>query len=407
MLAIYTLIWVLIILIFGVPLIIIGILRGEKISQRLGIWQNAPANAVWIHASSVGETSHALTLARSIRNISDMPVIISSTTITGYKQLLKNASEGIYIYQQPIDFPPILSFLCGKIRPQKLIIIESDMWLGMIWAVKRVGAPIIIVSGRLSGRTVRFARIFRPYFSFMFSQIDKIYARSEEDRKNFIAAGAPPEKVSVAGDLKTAPAKQDFALERPHRFPVVVFGSVREREEDLFIRAAAEIVREYPKVLVIFAPRHPERFDPVARKLAQSGIRFARRSESERFPENCPVYLLDTIGELRKFYSVADIAVIGGTFEDYGGHNPFEATVCGVPVVHGRYTSNNRHLFETLDSAGAAFEVSPEQLVPKVLEMASDADYLNRLKQRAKQTAEKIAASPEKYARMILADETK
>ena len=405
MVMIYTILWALIILLSGIFLLLIGIFRGEKIGQRLGIWANVPKNAIWIHASSMGESAEAATLARSLKKKFNAPIILSSTTITGYIKLHAELSDGYFIYQQPIDFPPLMYILTKIIRPQMLVIIESDMWLGMIWAARRAGAKVIVASGRLSDRTVRRAQKWRSFFKAIFSRIDHIFARTEEDARRFVEAGAPEHKVSVGGDLKLAASIPTTASDilKPGRSPIIVFGSVREKEEKLVIGSISHLLEKLPNALFIVAPRHPERFEPFCRALAEAGIKFARRSQAKQIPAQVSVYVLDTVGELKNFYSIADIAVIGGTFADYGGHNPFEATVWGVPVVHGKYVANNRTLFEMLDTEGAALlaESSAEALAQKLLELASSPQYLAQLAQRAQKISRKFQNLPEQYAKML------
>ncbi len=400
----YSIIWIFIILCFWLPGLIIGLIRGESIRQRLGIWRKSESsNAIWIHASSMGETAAAIALAKEFCNAGFNPVM-TSTTLTGYKRLLNDCPEGCSIHLQPIDFPPILKKLFLRIRPKALLILESDMWLGMISAAKNSGCKIFVVSGRCSANSVKWAKIFPYYYGAFWNSIDKIFPRTKEDADNFILAGAQAEKIEIFGDLKFSDIKCNslIRVQKPSKYPIIVWGSVRGTEQNLVIDTIKKILQKFPDSLNVIAPRHPEKFDEVAGLLANESLLFARRTEFVEIPEDTGVFLLDTMGELVAFYAIADIAVICGTFADYGGHNPFEAFVQGAPVLHGPDTKSNRKLFSFLDQNNVAIETDSQNLQDKILEILDNKKYLGELKEKVRQLNKNIENIAAKYCTRII-----
>ena len=404
MLFIYSTLWFFLILILWLPAIIYGLLRGEKLSDRLGIWRNTPHAAVWIHASSMGETAQASKLAQELAKI-NFPIILTASTLAGYNRLRKHNLSNCSVHLQPVDFPPILSHLFKKVEPKILIVLESDLWLGMLDAAKRNNAKVIVASGRLSDRSVKWAKILPFYFKALMRRIDKIFVRNEIDAKNFALAGADAGKIEILGDLKLAHSDtnaNEVKLKKPERWPIIIWGSIRSLEEKLVIDVIEKIIERCPSSLNILAPRHPDRFDEVAKVLREKSLRFTRRSKTKQIPENIPIYLLDTMGELASFYCIADIAVIGGTFADYGGHNPFEATLCGVPVIHGKFTRNNASIFKFLDDRGVAFRVESDKIFDKILELYNDKKYILKIKNIALDTSRQMKDILPRYISRIV-----
>ncbi|MCD6594671.1 hypothetical protein J7L68_03240 [bacterium] len=404
MIFIYSLLWLVLIVILWFPALIYGLLRGEKLGDRIGVWHNAPQNAIWIHASSMGETAQASALAQELAKMK-FPIILTATTLAGYERLRKYELPNCSVYLQPIDFPPILYRLFKHITPRILIVLESDLWFGMLDSARRNSVKVVVASARLSDRSVKWSKILPFYFEPLMRRIDKIFARNSADAKNFALAGAVDKKIEILGDLKLASNNSDLGetgLKRPEGSFIIIWGSVRPSEEKLSVDVIEKIIEQFPNSLNIIAPRHPDRFDEVAKLLREKSLQYTRRSQSENISSNIRVYLLDTMGELSSFYCIADIAVIGGTFADYGGHNPFEATACGVPVIHGIHTQNNFALFKFLDDNNVAFCIENDKIFDKILEFCSDRIYNEQIKKRALDVSKKIGEILPKYISKIV-----
>jgi len=401
----YTILWAILLLLFWIPALIWGLLRGESIHDRIGLWRDFPKNPIWIHASSMGETAGAIALAKELKKL-DLPIVMTATTLSGFKQLKRNAPSGVSVHLQPIDFMLFLCPLFRKIHPRALIILESDMWLGMLDSARKNGAKVIVVSGKLSEKTVRYSKIFPFYFNAIWKRVDKIFTRTEKDLKSFKLAGAPAEMIEVIGDLKLSALDTGdlIKLEKPKRFPIIIWGSIRSAEESLAIETILAMREKFPDALTIIAPRHQDRFDEVARLLEQNSLKYSRRSLEEEISDNVSVFLLDTMGELAGFYSIADIAVIGGTFANYGGHNPLEPAVQGVPVIHGPDTKNNSALFTFLDENDVAFGVDSDKISDKILELCADKVYLNQVSQQAQRLTKNLDNIAQRYTEKIITE---
>jgi len=381
----YDLLWW-IILIIGFPFgIALALVRGESIPLRLGFYRVKHRGGIWIRASSMGETAAAISLAKSIAELG-YPIILTATTLSGYRRLEENAPADCDVFHQPIDHPLCMRIAMNRAQPAALAIIESDMWLGMLTAAKNAGAKVFIASGRISHASVRKSRYMPFYFRALWRNIDKIYARTDDDAQLFAAAGADKNKIQIIGDLKLAPqSAHPTDIPKPHKYPIIIAGSIRPEEEELVIGAFIALREKFPEALLVFAPRHSERFEPAAQMLAQKGMKFSRRTADGFFRDGAPVLLLDTMGELREFYEIGDIAIVGGTFSNHGGHNPMEAIYHGVPVVHGPSVANNSVLFNMIDAEGAAMSVPPERLAQKIIALLSDSE---RLKDMVRQCTE-------------------
>lgn len=397
----YNLLWWTVTIIMGIPLLIYAAIKGENIIHRLGIYGEIPKSPIWIHASSVGESAESISLAIELKNRLDIPLLLTSTTITGYRRLKSIEDENCYVRLLAADNPLIIKTAISRIRPRIMITIEADFWLNKLYYAKRFGAKTIVASGKIARPT---RNIFKKlYYKNIFANLDCIYARDEEQARNFLGWGARPEKVVVLGDLKIVPinAPPDTP-EKPERFPIIVAGSVRSGEEKIILDAFVEIRERFPDALLIAAPRHPHEVERFEKALLRGGFDFAKRSQSEKIPTDKSVYLVDTIGELIKFYAICDAVIVCGTFVDYGGHNPWEAISLGKPVIHGKFTRNNSTLFRIADDSGATLETSAEELGKKLAELFSSPEKIENMSRIAKEICLRLGKTAEIYAKKIV-----
>ncbi len=341
---------------------------------------------LWIHAVSVGEVAVAATLIRGLPE--DLPLVVTTVTPTGQEQaraLLADDRGRRAVAYLPFDLGFAVASFFRRFRPSALILVEGDYWPLVLEAARRRSLPVMVVNGRVgerSGRRLaRFPRLARRLF---FDPVARFAVQTGEDRRRLIAAGAPAERITVTGNLKfDAPEPRPLPeLEAEIRRlaagrPILLAGSTMPGEEEQILGAFTEIGAGESALLLI-APRHPERFDPVARLIQEHGLACLRRSRlavardgrqhhrAQAQPEAGDVLLLDTLGELAGLYRVADVAFIGGTLVPTGGHNPLEPACFAVPTVVGPSMHNFREMAESFDRAGAWARVA-------------DADELARL----------------------------
>ncbi len=306
-------------------------------------------------------------------------------TVTGLGRARTLIPEADIHFVAPSDFSPIISHTLSALRPKALLIVETEIWPNMIAKSKTFGCYVAIISGKMSDRGFRRYRIIRPLMACVLGKIDILCVQAESDRVKFIRLGAAMNRVKITGNVK-ALAKSDLGADpwlirqslgiAPDE-RVVVFGCVREGEEEGIAVVSAELKARFPELVSIFAPRHMDRLGESERAIARTNLRWIRRSgiAADNSLVERDVILLDTMGELSSIYSIAEVAFVGGSFVPVkgGGHDPFEPAAWGVPVVFGPHMGQRG--CETLESQGAAFRVKdPSGLSEKITFLLENAD---------------------------------
>ena len=354
------------------PWVLFRALRGRLpgLGQRLGLIPPIPpphsGPVVWLHAVSLGEVKAAVPLLGELRaRFPQLCVVLTSSTRTGWQ-----AAREILRPEETVLFPPLdLAWICRRflrrIRPQAVLVMETELWPNLFREVKRFGVPLLLVNGRISDRAFPRYRASRFIWRRVLAQPDAVLAQSKRDAERFIAIGAAPEKVEVAGNLKFAirPARAAIVprlramAEEAAADPILVAGSTMPGEEKLLLAAFRELAREFPRLWMILAPRHPERFDAVAEEVRTLGLPMQRRSDlSPQTKLELPgVLLLDTTGELGSVYELATVAFVGGTLVPTGGHNILEPACFGKPIVIGPSMTNFQEI------ADAFLEANPSR----------------------------------------------
>jgi len=336
--------------------------HGRGLGERLGYIPDALRalpRPLWVHAASVGEVLAAEPLIERLRQ-PHVRIIVSTTTVTGRETARQRlAVDGVLLL--PIDVRWIVERVMRALRPRCLVIVETEIWPALIRAATRHGVPCVMVSGRVSARATSRYALIRWLTRAVLSQLSACGMQTGADAARLIAMGAPAERVQVLGSLKFAreavgtdrAATTTTALFEDR--PLLVAASTHPGEEQLVLDACAQLWAEYPRLLLLIAPRRPERFDEVDRLLAHRGVRHARRTALRAaVGEATQVLLLDTIGELPDVLAAATAVFVGGTVAPVGGHNVLEPAVCGKPVAFGPHTANVRAAAEVLIDSGAA-----------------------------------------------------
>jgi len=363
------------------------------IGERLGLLpdslQTTGSGAIWFHAVSVGEVLSIVELLRRLR--AERPsaqLFVSTTTLAGRataEQKLVDLADGVFY--APIDYRSTVRRVLRQLRPSLVVVLETEIWPNLYREAKRSGASLLIVNGRISDRALPSYQRRSWFFRHVLAQPDAILVQTEEDARRYAIAGAPPERVRVGGNLKydftppasgIAPDIADFLREsRPDRIciaastmPPAAAGDVDE--DDAVIEAFREISAARLGLLLILAPRKPERFDIVADKLSRAGVAFTRRTSLT--PLSLPaVLLLDTIGELAALFDVANVVVMGGTLAMRGGHNILEPAYFGKPIIVGPHMENFAAIAEEFHRAKALTLIQrPAELAGAVTQLLAD-----------------------------------
>jgi 3-deoxy-D-manno-octulosonic-acid transferase len=344
---------------------------GEGAGERLGRLPRAalqlPAPPVWIHGASVGEARSAAPLVARLRErVSQRPLVMSTTTLTGRAVAAGDLGADVATLL-PVDALRIVDRVFRRVRPRVVILVETELWPGVLRAAARVGAAVAIVSGRLSARALERYRWAGPLFPAALAQVDAFGMQTTADAERIIALGAPPERVRVTGTLKASAPPPDTGpapLAGLEQRRVLIAASTQPGEEEFVLSAFSALRRVYRDALLIVAPRRPERFDAVAELIASARMPFARRSAlGGAVAPDVQVLLLDTLGELVRFLPAAWVTFVGGTVAPLGGHNVLEPAIYGKPVAFGPHTDNVADAAAALRAAGGGAVVrTPSEL---------------------------------------------
>jgi 3-deoxy-D-manno-octulosonic-acid transferase len=343
----------------------------------------------------VGEALSGVTLARRLKeSYPDRPLIVSTTTFTGQALARERMPFADAIIYFPLDWAFCVRRAMNAVRPSLVLILETEIWPNFLREARRREAPVLFVSGRFSDRSFAryqsylgaFGFFLRPFLKDALSKASGFLMQGEKDAERIRALGAPADRVFVSGNLKydlelpaATPLSNWLEVEarRSGRSPIIVAGSVVATEEPLALIAFGTLQGEYPKALLVLAPRKPERFESAAEFIDESHRKFIRRSKlsipspahSARASENgaiandVTVILVDSIGELASLYRVADGVFVGGSLVPSGGHNILEPAAFGKIPVFGPSMENFSEIASRFVSAGAAVQVeSPEDV---------------------------------------------
>jgi 3-deoxy-D-manno-octulosonic-acid transferase len=326
----------------------------------------------WLHAVSVGEVNLLAPLLAEIeRRLPDWECILSTTTMTGY-ELAKKKYAGRQVFYAPLDFSWSVKTALRRIRPDVLVLAELELWPNLIRSARRYGARVAVVNGRLSEHSFRGYRRLRPFMSPIMRQLDVVAAQNEEYAARFRALGAEAGRVHVTGSIKFDGAETDRGNPATRRLArlagfddgdiVFLAGSTQEPEEALALQAYRHLCQRYPRLRLVLVPRHPDRFDEVARLLDESGLPWQRRSELKAAAPpigatNPRILLVDAVGELGAWWGTAQVAFVGGSLSQRGGQNMIEPAAYGEAVSFGPNTRNFRDMVSLLLEAQAAVVV--------------------------------------------------
>jgi 3-deoxy-D-manno-octulosonic-acid transferase len=350
---------------------------------------------IWVHAVSVGEVLAVSRMIEEMRRaLPHYRVVVSTTTDTG--QALARARFGEEnVFYFPMDFASAIRPYLLALRPELVVLAETEFWPNFLRLAHASGADIVVVNARISDRSWPNYRRFRWALRRVLAHIDLFLAQTPEDSARLQSIGADAKRVKVTGNLKF-----DMSLPEPSPIveslrrslaaegagPVLVCGSTVEDEEPALLRAFENVRVEHPRVVMLLAPRHPERFDAVAKLVQQLGIRSYRRSHWAGESLAGGVLLVDTIGELSALYALADVAFVGGSLVPRGGHNIIEPAQHGVAVVVGNHTENFRDIVSLFQSHDAVRVVGLAELPLTLMQLLSDDAERCALGQRAQET---------------------
>jgi 3-deoxy-D-manno-octulosonic-acid transferase len=349
--------------------------------------------SVWVHAVSVGEVLAVSGLVAEMRRRwPGRRVFVSTTTAAGQKLARERLGEESVFYL-PLDFAFAIRPWLRALRPELLVLAETEFWPNLLRLARKSGARVAVVNARISDRSFPRYRRWRGLLRGVLANVDLFLAQSEEDRRRLLEIGAPAERVQVTGNLKfDAKAAPDLVIvgtvrelmRKAGATLVIVCGSMVGKEVEHCLNTFRAVLAWNPRSLLILAPRKPEDFDYAAEAAHRWGVTCWRRSQlRDDSPLAGGVFLLDTIGELAAMYELADLAFVGGSLGPFGGHNILEPAQHGVPIMVGPHTENFREIVEIFLRADALKAVDDESFAREMLALLRDYPKREALGRRA------------------------
>lgn len=358
----------------GVLLRLLGKSRGQpryrqRIGERLGYYRDIPPApaTLWIHAVSVGECEAAFPLIRSLLDRQPgLTLLVTCATPTGSARIAEVLGDRVRHVYLPYDLPGAVDRFFTHFQPRFGLIMETEIWPNLFLAARARQVPLAILNGRLSARSASGYRRLGKLTAQSLSAVSLIAAQTEGDAEAYRSIGAAAAAVTVTGNIKfDAPCDQAMRARAAElrrtlfgERPVWIAGSTHPGEEEQLLESLSAIRRTVPDLVLVIAPRHPERSGELAKLCERAGLAVQYRSGGGACGPDTGVYLIDGIGELRLFYGTADVAFVGGSLVPHGGQNVLEPAAAGIPVVMGPHVMNFREICARLLAANGAVQVN-------------------------------------------------
>jgi 3-deoxy-D-manno-octulosonic-acid transferase len=395
---------------------------GQRFARYDSKFKQAITNrhTLWMHAVSVGEVNVCTHLIQALEpRLPNLKIVVSTTTTTGMgnlQRLLPNHISKIYY---PLDWRKFVSRAINTIRPEAIVLVESEIWPNFIWKAHDMRIPIFLVNARLSQRSYPRYKLFGFLFRRLFASFAGVGAQNEGDAARLRELGCRPETIHVVGSLKFDAAKLDERrlLDVPGMFrqlgmaegaPVLVCGSTHPGEEKILAEQFLRLRTRFPELFLVLVPRHFERSREVGRELESLGVKFVYRNELTNLAPQFPpgeiqCLLVNTTGELKYFYEHATVIFVGKSLAAEGGQNPIEPGALGKPMVFGPNMQNFTDVVRSFMARKAAVQVQDAAQLEKELgRLLGDAEARAELGRRALEVVRENLGAIDRTVDMII-----
>jgi 3-deoxy-D-manno-octulosonic-acid transferase len=400
---------------------------GQRWWQRFGLFKAPifqsdsrsaanPKNGIWFHTVSMGEFIAAAPLIDQVLQANpDKLMTVTTTTPTGSEQVQKRFAAEIkqgrvfHVYL-PYDLPWLLNGFIRKLAPSLLVILETELWPNLIHCTKKSGARVMVINARLSERSAKGYGKVAGLTKTMLEKLDCLAVQNSTDGNRFLNLGMPVDNMAVTGSIKFDLSIDDALIEQGKKWRqvwganrnVVIVASTHLGEDEIALDAFKSVLKHHPDTIMVIVPRHPERFDQVAKLIEQRGYELGRRSADTIEPSN-QVVLVDTMGELMQFLAASHICIMGGSFVENGAHNPLEPAALEVPVLIGPSQFNFALICEQLENAGGLKTVSEKALAAELDAWLSDSSLVKEKGLAAKSVMDANRGAKQKVFELISA----
>ncbi|MCW8386822.1 lipid IV(A) 3-deoxy-D-manno-octulosonic acid transferase [Fluoribacter dumoffii] len=370
----------------------------ERIAERffLGKQKHKPVD-VWVHAVSLGEVIAAIPLIDAMLE-KNWTLLVTTMTPTGSERVQARFGNKVTHQYLPYDLPGILKRFFKQIQPRVGVIMETELWPNLIYQARAAHVPLLLANARISDDSLNGYKKIKFLIKPILNQFSAILAQGEEDAQRYITLGAQKEKVHVLGNMKfdlqtdTIDTKRFSDLKNhwgPERI-VVIAASTHENEEAQILSHLKRLQQAIPRIILLIAPRHPERFQTVYQLCRQAGFKTGLRSDLNTLSPENEIVVLDSLGELLGFYQISDYAFVGGSLVPVGGHNVLEPIAMNVPVLSGNQVHNFKAICNALKEAhGILLVQQANEVIDGIIQLHTDPTFRQQMIKNAAAVFEK------------------
>lgn len=399
----------------------------QRLKERLGIFKlpkdlNLNSKFIWIHAVSVGEVMAAIPIINKLKHqLPKISIILTCTTTRGSEIIQQKLSQLVIHVYFPLDISFAINTFLSKFKPVLLIIIEKELWPNLIWHCNQRNIPIIIINAQLSNKSFKKYLLINQFIKPLLNSVTQICTQTKFDAYKFkqLLSKEKHNNIIITGNIKFDIAMENKNLIQHNSYSNIDFinqqntkiwiaASTHSIEENLIFKAHQLILKKIPNTILILAPRHPERINLIIKEILKSNFTYQQHSLGSVFNEivpkiNAQIYLVDSIGELNKFYQISQAAFVGGSLiPNIGGHNVLEPAVLGLPIAIGPYTANCQQIVTNLRSQnGLKIVKNPEELAQQMIEWLNNKELRENIGNNAKNYLIKQSGVSDKIMKVI------
>ncbi|MHC4888114.1 MAG: 3-deoxy-D-manno-octulosonic acid transferase [Planctomycetota bacterium] len=409
------------------PVVIYRVIRHKRYrtgwAQRFGRIvrkDRALKKCIWLHAVSVGEVNAATTIIKELQNrFPDFEILISTTTDTGFARATALFAENLYVFYFPFDLSWVMRRAFRKIRPAICLLMELEVWPNFLSIAQQLNVPVVVVNGRISNKSFSQYKKIKPIAKKIFRKVTLVLAQTDEYAQRFREIGCPDEKVIVTGSLKYDTAQITDKVEGADALAAQlnigeerlwVAGATGNDEEQILLDVYQNLKQQdqFSDLRLAIVPRKPERFDEVAQIIEQTSfslIRYSQLKDKTAPPvtDNQVVILGDTMGDLRKFYSLATIIFIGRSLAPMGGSDMIEATALRKCTIFGPHAFNFKQTVDVLlEGEGAIMVKDQQDLLHTMQKCLSEPDFTRKIARNGREVIRKNKGATEKTINQIV-----